>query len=202
MISLIRRACAAGALLATLAVPAGAQVTYDFLAPLVGASGASNGNWTGYVTFNWLVSGGSGTGAATSFVTTAVPGNVGTPSQGWNATLWGNVASNSFTFLNGNVTAFQFGAISMPDDYRLCANSGAAFYLTSNMLNQCPEHYNRIGKLAGARGENWDGIDGITFTARVSTVPEPTTWALMASGLVAMGVVARRRKTARDTTRS
>lgn len=168
-----------------------AQVRYDFFAPLTGTAGASNGTWTGYVTFNWLTSGGSGSGAAASVVTTEVPSGVATPSQGWDAVLWSVVGLNSFTVTNGVVTSFQFGAESAPDQNRVCMNSGAGFIAGSNFI--CPQYYNRIGVQSNARGENSEGSAGVSFVEAQTTVPEPSTIVLLASGLGALGFVRRRK---------
>jgi hypothetical protein len=191
--SVVRRAIAASACVASLAASANAQVTYDFTANLVGAAGGSSGVWTGNVTFNWLTFGGSGSGAAASLITTAVPAGVGNSAQGLNALLWSTIGSNSFTVNSGVITAFAFGAISTPDNYVLCMNSGPAFSLPPSA--QCPVNYNRVGVLFGPRADNFDGIQGVSFRARPATVvPEPSTYALIGTGLAGLAFVRRRRQ--------
>lgn len=193
----LRRLIAATTALAALASTAHAQVTYDFTANLIGTAGASNGLWTGNVTFNWLTFGGSGTGAASSVITTAVPAGVGNAAQGMNSMLWAAIGNNSFTVTSGVVTSFQFTATSSPDNYHVCMNStNTTLSAPSGFI--CPGSYNRIGVIGSARGENFDGLQGIRFTARPTTVvPEPSTYALIGTGLAGLAFVRRRRSTQR-----
>lgn len=181
------------AFVTTVAGTAGAQVTYDFSTSLAGYNGAASGNWTGYFTLNWLSSGGSGTGAASTFITTAMPTGVATPAQGWDATLFNVIGANSFTVTNGTITGLQFGAVSEPDNFVVCANSGSQF--TLNVYLICPAQYNRVGVANSARGDNFGGLSAFTFTARPATsVPEPASVGLLLGGMAGLVTIARRRR--------
>lgn len=188
----ISRLICCGVLLGGLSTSASAQVTYSFSSYLEGYSGAGDGFWTGSVTFDWLTSGGSGTGAASSFVTTSVPSGIATPSQGWDAVAWTVIGANSFTVTNGIVTAFQFGAQSKPDDFVVCANSGAQFSLDPGSTI-CPAQYNRVGVLGLERSQNFGGLQGISFTEQTANVPEPSSALLMITAAAGLIFMMRRR---------
>ncbi len=47
----------------------------------------------------------------------------------------------------------------------------------------------------GSNTDIWAQVNSVTFTAEVSAVPEPSTWAMMIAGFLGLGFMAHRKKT-------
>jgi hypothetical protein len=54
----------------------------------------------------------------------------------------------------------------------------------------------RYARITGSFGDGYNSVGEVQFTGVAAVVPEPTTVALMLSGLGAVGLLARRRRVA------
>jgi hypothetical protein len=98
---------------------------------------------------------------------------------------WGNQLANSFTLVNGVVTAARFHATNL--------NPFAPELLYINVPLGMPRgntNYASVG--AGNFISIWNnkGLQGVTFAA----VPEPASWALLITGFGLTGAAMRRRR--------
>ena len=160
-------------------------------------SGPDQGVLTGTFNLAFITNQGSGTGAATGFTFTSVPAGFGTLVGGNVATSWADQASNSFTVVNGVVTSDLFFAAtggSQPADV-FCLNSTASTPSVGNFV--CPSQLNELNASSTVFGYNFGGLSGVTFTdttpTSMSVTPEPSSIALLATGVMCMARVVRRR---------
>ncbi|MEP3225203.1 MAG: PEPxxWA-CTERM sorting domain-containing protein [Parasphingorhabdus sp.] len=116
--------------------------------------------------------------------------------EGSEAVNWTNQLENSFTVTGGAVTSFAFFALTGAGGSaatELCLNDGAASFDALNRA--CPAGLNFIGTGGATEfGFNFDGSDGISFTAIAPSVPEPATWAFMIFGFGTIGGAMRRQR--------
>ena len=108
--------------------PSASSIQYSFSFDNVRGEGTVQGTIEGIITIDFLASAlDSGTGSATQIEITSHPLTI-TPREGSVGTSWTTQARNTFTVLNGVITAYQFAAAEgdhpMFDHMHLCLNSG------------------------------------------------------------------------------
>ncbi len=122
------------------------------------------GTIEGIITLDFLASAlDSGTESACEIEITSDPLSL-TPREGSVVTSWTTQARNTFTVLNGVITAYQFGAAegAVPNSghFAMCLNSGG-FIAVGGAYN-CLADENYYGN-SFVRVFNFDGIGGVEF---------------------------------------
>ena len=107
---------------------------------------------------------------------------------------WADQVTNAFTVTSGTITSFEFmavtsGNISVGDYFGINSTSSLAGSFGGWIL---PADLNELSKTNNIFGYNFGGASGVTFTA-TTTIPEPSTWAMMLLGFAGLGYAGYRR---------
>jgi hypothetical protein len=158
--------------------------------------GPNAGTIAGSLVLSGFTPGATGMFSASLLTISLYPDGIIPSPEGDVATLWSLQTANLFSTVNGAITGWQFiagtGTEYNGNSYLLCLNTGAGVDLPPGRV--CPAGLNFVG-LGGADNFafNFGGAQGLTF-APSRPVPEPTTYALLATGLFALVLLRRRRR--------
>lgn len=151
-------------------------------------SGAESGSLTGRI----FGLSDNATGAASSIIIDSFPSAVGTLQAGNDVTLWNLQVFNSFTVLNGQITASSFAAqeTAFPTN-TFCLD--ASINCIGFTADQGSTGVSALVVQNGSNIANGGGFASITYT-NISDVPLPAGGVLVMSGIAGLAGLKRRKK--------
>jgi hypothetical protein len=169
--------------------------------------GSPNGGWSPNTDLS--VTSSTGSDIASLGSPSLVSGNIVRSFSGWLTEIGDPSFSATFSEIVDQVS-IDFAGIGTPSSTKMFVYNGATLLSTVTATTTGQERLSftagagqqitHVGVAVGEETIDWVAFDNFTYrvVGPTTTVPEPSTWLLMTAGLMALGVVARRRGSSRS----